>query len=77
MTKTLAIRIDGSLLEMFDAAAEEAGRSRSEAVRDALELWLRQQAIAEKVKRHKEGYQRHPVSEDEFTPLLEAQTWPR
>jgi metal-responsive CopG/Arc/MetJ family transcriptional regulator len=77
MTRSLAIRIDTSLADAFDAAAREAGRSRSDAVREAMELWLRQQSLAAKIARHREGYQRRPVAAGEFAPVLEAQTWPR
>jgi len=29
------------------------------------------------VERHREGYTRHPVTPDEFSPVLGAQTWPK
>jgi len=46
-------------------------------VREALELWLKRRALTEKVQRHREGYTRQPVTRDEFTPVLGAQTWPK
>ncbi len=77
MTKTISIRIDESLLHAVDIASEGDRRGRSEIVREALELWLKRRTLAEKVRRHREGYERHPVAADEFAPVLEAQVWPK
>jgi Arc/MetJ-type ribon-helix-helix transcriptional regulator len=75
MTKTILIRIDESLLQAVDVASAGDQRGRSEIVREALELWLKRRTLAEKVRRHREGYERHPVMADEFAPVLEAQVW--
>ena len=77
MTKQLAIRIDEAILEEVDAAARQDGQSRSDVIRDALQLWLHQRALAQKVDQHRDGYRRHPVRSDEFQPVLEAQVWPK
>ena len=44
---------------------------------DTSELSLKQRSLAENARLHREGYERHPVREDEFTPVLGAQTWPK
>jgi Arc/MetJ-type ribon-helix-helix transcriptional regulator len=75
--RTISIRVDEALLEALDAAAKPARRRRSEIIREALELWLRRRATAEQVRRHREGYRRHPANADEFEPVLRAQRWPR
>jgi len=77
MTKTISIRIDEGLLHAVDVAGEADRRGRSEVIREALEAWLKRRAIAEKVRRHREGYARRPVSPDEFAPILKAQVWPK
>ena len=77
MTRTISLRIDASLLKEIDLAGRADKRGRSEVVREALELWLQRRSLAEKVRIHREGYERHPVSQDEFTPVLGAQTWPK
>lgn len=77
MAKTISIRIDESLLETVDAAVGPEQRGRSEVIREALELWLKRRSLAEKVRRHREGYKRHPVTPDEFAPVVGAQTWPK
>jgi len=77
MTKTVSLRIDTALLNSVDAASKAERKDRSEVVREALELWLKRRAIAEKVRRHREGYARHPVGPNEFAPVLGAQSWPK
>jgi hypothetical protein len=46
-------------------------------VREALELWLKRWTIAEKVRRHREGYTRHPVGPNEFARFSEPGVWPK
>jgi metal-responsive CopG/Arc/MetJ family transcriptional regulator len=77
MAKTISIRIDESLLKAVDAAVKPEQRRRSEVIREALELWLRRRALEEKVRRHGDGYARHPVTPDEFQPILKSQRWPK
>ena len=77
MTKTISIRIDEEILHAVDVAGEAEHKGRSEMIREALEAWLKQRTLAEKVRRHREGYARHPVAPDEFSPVLGAQTWPK
>ena len=77
MTKTISIRIDEDLLHAVDVAGEAERRGRSEVIREALEAWLKRRALAEKVQRHRDGYTRHPVTPEEFSPVLGAQTWPK
>lgn len=74
MTKTITVRVEEDLLR----AIERGGRkARSEVVREALQMWVARCDLAEKVRRHREGYARRPVRPDEFGPVLGAQTWPR
>jgi metal-responsive CopG/Arc/MetJ family transcriptional regulator len=77
MTKTISIRIDEELLHAVDVASEKGHRGRSEVIREALETWLKQQTLEEKVRRHRAGYLRQPVTEEEFSPVLGAQAWPK
>ena len=77
MTKTISLRLDQRLLRAVEVASKSAHKDRSEVVNEALELWLKRQAATEKVRRHREGYARHPVARDEFAPVLKAQTWPK
>lgn len=76
MTKTVSLRLDQRLLRAVEVASKSAHKDRSEVVSEALELWLKRRAAVEKVRRHREGYARHPVARDEFAPVLKLQTWP-
>lgn len=77
MTKLLSVRLDGALVEAVDAAGRAEKRPRSELVREALELWLKQRRTAERIARHRAGYGRRAVADDEFEPVLGAQRWPK
>jgi metal-responsive CopG/Arc/MetJ family transcriptional regulator len=77
MTKMLSVRLDNRLVAAVDAAGRSEGRPRSEVVREALELWLRQRRMLEAVERHRSGYERHPVTDDELGAVLKAQRWPK
>ena len=76
MSKLISLRIDERLLERIDRSCRRAGVSRSRAVHDAFELWLRKKRLDEAIRREHEGYERHPIREDEFGPVLRAQAWP-
>ena len=75
MTKTISLRLDQRLLREIEVARKTDHKDRSEVFTEALELWLKRRTVAEKVRRHREGYARHPVTRDEFGPVLKAQTW--
>jgi len=75
MTKTIAVRIDEELLCAIDRRARRG--QRSEIVREALQMWIARRDLAEKVRRHREGYARRPVKPGEFGPVLGAQVWPK
>ena len=77
MTKTIYLRLDQRLLRAIEVASKSAHMDRSEVVSEALELWLKRRTVVEKVRRHREGYARHPIRRDEFAPVLKAQTWPK
>ena len=68
---------DEEILHAVVIVGEAEHRGRSEMIREALEAWLKHRTLAEKVRRHREGYARHPVVPDEFSPVLGAQTWPK
>jgi hypothetical protein len=76
MTKTISLRLDQRLLRVIEVASKTTHKDPSTVVSEALELWLKRRAVAAKVKRHRKGYARHPVTPDEFVPVMKAQTWP-
>jgi hypothetical protein len=77
MTKTISLRLEQRLVRAIEVASKTTHKDPSKVVSEALELWLKRHAVAEKVKRHRQGYARHPVTRNEFAPVLKAQTWPK
>ena len=75
MTKTIAVRVDEELLRAIEARGRRRGRS--EIVREALQMWVAGRDLADRVRRHREGYARRPATPDEFGPVLGAQVWPK
>ena len=61
----------------MDDVGRDEKLGRSEVVREAVELWLEQRHLAEKVRHHQEGYRRRPVKPEEFSRVLGSQQWPK
>ena len=73
--KTIQMTIDEELLERVDQVTESLGIPRSAFIRRALELSLKELAVAKMEKKHIEGYERHPVVPGEFDVWEEEQVW--
>jgi hypothetical protein len=65
------------MLGQVDRERKRAGLSRAGAIQEALQLWIARRQHEQAVRRDQEGYERRPVAEDEFEPVLGAQRWPR
>jgi metal-responsive CopG/Arc/MetJ family transcriptional regulator len=76
MSKLIAVRLQDELLAQVDRERKRTGLTRAAAINQALQLWVEKRQYLEAVRRDHEGYDRHPVREDEFAPILGAQTWP-
>ena len=76
MMKAVQFTIDEQLLRRLDLDPEVRRSGRSaflrQAVRDRLSR-RRREAIRDA---YKKGYGERPVTEDEFGPMIEAQSWP-
>ena len=75
MMKTVQLSLDETLLKRIDRATRKLGIPRSDFIRQALELSLRDLAIAELEQRHRAGYQRSPVVPGEFDIWESEQVW--
>ena len=71
------MRLGESLIDQVDRERRRDGLSRAQAIQNALELWIRRRRLEAAVRREHEGYARHPVTPDEFGPVLGAQVWPK
>jgi len=75
MMKTVQMTIDEALLTQVDTLVEELGTNRSAFMRDALESALKQRQVKQLEEQHRAGYERHPLTPDEFDIWQEEQVW--
>jgi metal-responsive CopG/Arc/MetJ family transcriptional regulator len=73
--KTIQMTIDEPLLAEVDRTIQVLETTRSAFIREALQLALRQQRIAEMERRHAEGYARYPVKPSEFDIPESERVW--
>lgn len=77
MSRMITVRLQEDLLAQVDQERKRTRLSRTAAINEALDLWIDRRRHEEAVRRDHEGYDRHPVREDEFQPVLGAQRWPK
>ena len=73
--KTVQMTLDDDLVEAVDEVVRKLGTSRSAFTREALDRALAQVRVEEQERRHREGYARHPVVDQEFSVWEEEQGW--
>ena len=74
--KTVQMTLDEDLVEAVDKAARRLGTSRSAFARDALRQALGRLREERLERRHRMGYERHPVRRGEFDVWESEQVWP-
>jgi len=73
--KTVQITLDEHLAEDVDRAVEKLGTTRSGFTRDALRDALLKIEREDLERRHRQGYEAHPVEPGEFDAWEEEQAW--
>lgn len=73
--KTVQMTLDDTLVEEVDRAATDLGTTRSAFTRDALRAALTNLKERELERRHRAGYERHPVTPGEFDNWEAEQVW--
>jgi predicted transcriptional regulator len=73
----ITVRLDDDLLAAVDRERTRDGLPRARVIKEALALWVERRRVLDAVARHRDGYARKPVKDDEFGPVLGAQRWPR
>ncbi len=73
--KTIQITIDEALLKELDQIIKKTKESRSAIIRNAILSYLRQRRITEMEEKHKKGYEKNPIREDEFSVWEDEQVW--
>ena len=74
--KTVQMTLDEDLIEKVDSVVARLGSSRSAFAREALRHELSRLENLEKERRHREGYERHPVVPGECSDWEDEQAWP-
>lgn len=73
--RTVQMTLDEALVRRVDRVRKQLRQSRSAFTRDALRDYLARHTTAELERRHREGYERHPVAADEFSAWESEQAW--
>lgn len=74
--KTFQVTLDAKLVRDVDKAARRLGTTRSAFARKALRDALDRLRTAELERKHREGYERFPVSRGEFEITGSHRAWP-
>ncbi|HRC86291.1 MAG TPA: ribbon-helix-helix domain-containing protein [Thermoanaerobaculia bacterium] len=74
--RTVQMTLEVELLTRVDEAVAALGTSRSAFTRQALEQALARLQEAALEAKHREGYERQPVVEGEFSDWHDEQVWP-
>lgn len=73
--KTVQMTLDEDLVEEVDRAVATLGTTRSAFARDALRAALVTLGERELERRHRAGYERHPIQPGEFSDWEDEQVW--
>jgi metal-responsive CopG/Arc/MetJ family transcriptional regulator len=73
--RTIQMTIDEPLLQEVDQASQSQQTTRSEFIREALKLALKQYRIAQLERRHEAGYAAQPQSNAEIAEWEVEQAW--
>ncbi len=76
MSTTTTVRLRDDLLAEIDRERARSKLPRSRVIHEALALWLERRRQERAIRQDHLGYDEYPVQDDEFAPVLGAQTWP-
>ena len=72
---TVQMTLDEQLVRRVDSMVHKLHTSRSAFAREALKEAIKKYQILGLEKKHKNGYQKHPVGKDEFGVFEDEQAW--
>ena len=73
--KTIQMTLDEDLVKAVDRISKQLHTSRSAFARKALREALSRHNLEQMERRHRQGYQQHPVAADEFSVWETEQAW--
>ena len=73
--RTIQMTLDEELVKAVDRVSKQLCTTRSAFARKALREALARYHVEQLEQKHRKGYERHPVSEDEFSVWESEQSW--
>jgi metal-responsive CopG/Arc/MetJ family transcriptional regulator len=73
--RTIQMTLDDNLVKAVDRVAKELKTSRSAFTRKALQEALNRHNLEQLERKHRRGYEQHPVAVDEFSDWETEQAW--
>ena len=73
--RTIQMTLDDDLVQAVDRVSKELHTSRSAFTRKALREALSRHHIDQLEQKHRQGYERHPITAEEFSVWEEEQAW--
>lgn len=73
--KTVQMTLDEDLVHAVDRVSKKLRTSRSAFTRKALREALARYSLEQMERKHRQGYERHPVDVDEFSVWETEQAW--
>ena len=73
--RTIQMTLDDDLVRDVDRVSKQLHTNRSAFTRNALREALSRHGLEQLERRHRKGYERKPVANDEFSVWESEQTW--
>ncbi len=73
--RTIQMTLDDDLVKAVDRVSKRLHTSRSAFTRKALREALSQYSVGQMERKHRQGYEKHPISTDEFSVWEAEQAW--
>ncbi len=73
--RTVQMTLDDDLVKAVDRVSKQLHTNRSAFTRNALREALAQHSLEQLERKHRQGYERHPVPADEFSIWEMEQAW--
>jgi metal-responsive CopG/Arc/MetJ family transcriptional regulator len=73
--RTIQMTLDDDLVKAVDRVSKELSTSRSAFARKALRDAIARYNLEQLERKHRQGYEQHPVAADEFSVWETEQAW--
>jgi hypothetical protein len=71
----VAIEIDEKIVPEIDALARNSRQTSADFVNAILRRAIRRESVEDKIRRHRESYEKFPQQPDEYEPWQDEQVW--